>query len=487
MKLSRLTDGLTVKERCGAGDPEISAVVYDARQVREGSLFCTWKGLKTDGHAHVPEALQRGASALIVEQALPATSGCPWLQVDSGRRALATLAANFYGHPAKALDMIGITGTNGKTSSAYLLQYFLERSGTKSGLLGTVEYRAGRERIPSARTTPESADLQQILARMLEAGCGAAVMEVSSHALELERVHNIPFRAAIFTNLTRDHLDFHGTMEQYLAAKMRLFRGLAPGALAVLNADDPATDKIRECLADGVRMVTFGFSTAADYRVEDLQCRADGSEFILIGPSGRRRMWIPWVGKFNVCNAMGVLAMLLARGADINVLAEGLAAAPSVPGRMQVVPHEGDFAVLVDYAHTDDAVSNVLHSLRPLCRGNLKVLIGCGGDRDRSKRPLMAHAACTLADGVVFTSDNPRSENPETILSEMTAAVADKQNYYVIADRRQAIKSILSNAAAGDVIVLAGKGHEATQEVAGVCTRFSDVEVAQELLHGGGR
>ncbi|MDD5262198.1 MAG: UDP-N-acetylmuramoyl-L-alanyl-D-glutamate--2,6-diaminopimelate ligase [Methylacidiphilales bacterium] len=485
MKLSSVISNLEVETRSGDADPEISGVAYDVAQVRPGSAFCTWKGLKSDGHRFVPEAVRRGASALILEELPAETVDCPVLVVDSGRRALSQTAANFYGNPADRLEMIGVTGTNGKTSTAYLLHYLFEKLNISCGLIGTVEYRAGRRKLHASRTTPESADLQALLAEMRDAGCRAVVMEVSSHALELERVYGIPFRTAAFTNLTRDHLDFHIKMENYFSAKAKLFSGLAPGSRAVVNIDDAYGKRMAEFIAPGVHVATFGFDAAAMYRADRMEFRADGTTFDFESPEGTLRIQTRWVGRFNVSNMLAALAVMLPRGCDPAQMAAWMKDAPPVPGRLQPVEHEGPFSVLVDYAHTDDAVRNVLQSVRLLCRGKLHILIGCGGDRDRSKRPLMARAACELADRVVFTSDNPRSEDPGAILSEMTAGVPEFSNYSVAPNRAEAIAAILKGAGEGDLVLLAGKGHETTQEIAGELHHFSDAEVAARILKGG--
>jgi UDP-N-acetylmuramoyl-L-alanyl-D-glutamate--2,6-diaminopimelate ligase len=488
MKLSLLTENLPVKERHGDanGEVEISRLAYESRSVEPGALFCTWRGFKSDGHRFVADAVQRGAAAVMVEKLPEPLPDCPVLLVESGRKALALMAANFYSHPARALNMAGITGTNGKSSIGFLLHYLTEKSGRKCGLLGTVEYRAGGRKLPSSRTTPESSDLQSLLAQIRDAGCQSAVMEVSSHALELDRVHGVPFRTALFTNLTRDHLDFHGTMQDYFQAKRKLFTTLTANSLAVVNLDDAYSARILDAVPLTARVVTYGFSPLATYRAEHVQLDAQGSAFEFVTPNGSLFMRSPWIGKYNVSNAVAALTVMAANGeASLEELANWLPDAPYVPGRLQKVPHGGKFSVLVDYAHSDDAVRNVLQSLRPLCKGKLRVLLGCGGDRDRTKRPLMALAACELADEVMFTSDNPRSENPELILRDMKVGVANFSNYRVELDRTQAIAEIVKDANDEDLIVLAGKGHETTQEINGVFHHFSDVEVAGKILNGG--
>ena len=488
MKLNLLTQNLTIKERHGDanGEVEIPSLAYDARQVQPGALFCTWKGFKSDGHRFVADAVQRGAAAVVVEKMPEPLPDCPVLLVESGRQALALMAANFHGHPARTLNMTGITGTNGKSSIGFLLHYLKEKSGKKCGLLGTVEYRAGSQKLAAARTTPESSDLQALLAQMRDAGCDSAVMEVSSHALELDRVFGVPFRTALFTNLTRDHLDFHGTMQDYFQAKRKLFAALPADALAVVNLDDAYSARMLDAVPLTARAVTYGFSPLASYRAENVQLNANGGAFDFVTPNGSLLVRSPWIGRYNISNAVAALTVMVANGeATLEDLANWLPDAPYVPGRLQKVPHGGKFTVLVDYAHSDDAVRNVLQSLRPLCKGKLKILLGCGGNRDRTKRPLMALAACELADEVVFTTDNPRAEDPELILRDMKVGVSNFSNYREILDRAQAIAEIVKGANDEDLIVLAGKGHETTQEINGVCHHFSDVEVAAKILNGG--
>ncbi|MDR0534320.1 MAG: UDP-N-acetylmuramoyl-L-alanyl-D-glutamate--2,6-diaminopimelate ligase [Verrucomicrobiales bacterium] len=490
MKLGLLTQLLEVKDcrnDANAGI-EISRLAYNSRQVEPGALFCTWRGFKSDGHRFVADAVQRGASALVVEKLPDPLPACPVFVVESGRHALAQMAAGFYNYPTRSLELTGVTGTNGKSSIGFLLHYLKEKSGRKCGLLGTVEYRAGNQKLPSSRTTPESSDLQALFAEMRDIGCCSVVMEVSSHALELDRVFGVPFRTALFTNLTRDHLDFHGTMQDYFLAKRKLFTGLPAGALAVVNLDDAYSARILDAVPLNARTVTYGFSPLATYRAENVQLNAGGSAFEFVTPNGSLLVRSPWIGRYNVSNTLAALAALSANGeATLEELANWLPEAPYVPGRLQKVPHSGKFTVLVDYAHSDDAVRNVLQSLRPLCKGKLKVLLGCGGDRDRTKRPLMALAACELADEVMFTADNPRGEDPELILRDMKVGVANFSNYRVELDRAQAIAEIIKGANDEDLIVLAGKGHETTQEINGVFHHFSDVEVAGKILHGGAR
>lgn len=483
MNLSALLEGVPVEAWHGDRETPVDGVAYHSGRVRPGTVFCTWRGTGQDGHRFIPQALERGASALVVETRT-GDYACPTVVVPSGRRALSLMAANLMGHPAEALLMAGVTGTNGKTSTAYLLRHLLGKMGRKCGMLGTVEYDLGREAVPATRTTPEGLDLQEYLAAMRDNGCTACAMEVSSHALALERAAGIRFQAAILTNFTQDHLDFHGTMDDYFLAKARLFEGLEQGAVAVLNSDDPCWERMLKHLRPGIEFITYGCETGADHRAEDIILSADHTSFTWVTGGDRIPVRAPWIGRFNVYNLLAAAATAAGLGAAPADVAAWLATAPAVPGRMEPVANDKGITVLVDYAHTDDALTKVLQTLRPLTKGRLLVVAGCGGDRDRTKRPLMARAACSGADTAFFTSDNPRGEEPEAILRDMVRGVEGAKNFQVITGRREAISAALHSAKPGDVVVLAGKGHEATQEIAGVKHPFSDRQVAQEILQG---
>jgi UDP-N-acetylmuramoyl-L-alanyl-D-glutamate--2,6-diaminopimelate ligase len=487
--LAGLLAGVEVLDWKGARQVPVTGLTYDARQVRPGDAFCTWRGLKSDGHAHVDDALQRGARALVVERAIAPElgEGRACVRVPSGRRALSLMAAEFFHRPADRLSLAGVTGTNGKTTTVTLLHYLLTCAGHSCGLLGTVEYRLGNRVIEAARTTPEGMEIQQYLAEMVGAGCTHAAMEVSSHALELDRVAGIAYHSAIFTNLTRDHLDFHGDMEAYFRAKRRLFEGLQPGASAVVRADDPYASRIFEALRPGVVPYSYGLGAPADYRAERVGQSLQGTSFEWITPGGRWNVRTPLVGTFQVENILAALCGGVALGLSADAMVGWMRQAPSVPGRMQRAGSgELPFAVLVDYAHTDDALRRVLAALRPLVGGGgkLRVLAGCGGDRDRTKRPLMAAAACELGDEVVFTSDNPRTESQDRIFADMLTGVPSATNYQVIPERGEAIRHLVGRARSGDILLLAGKGHERIQDINGVKHPFSDVAAAEEALAG---
>jgi UDP-N-acetylmuramoyl-L-alanyl-D-glutamate--2,6-diaminopimelate ligase len=485
MNLTEIMDGVKVRSWDGPRQAEVSSLAYDARRVSPGSVFCTWKGLQRDGHAFVPDAIQRGAVAVVAEKRLTDLS-VPNIRVESGRRALGRMAANFYGHPARHLQVIGVTGTNGKTSTSMLLQSLLEAGGLRCGLLGTVSNDTGTGRAPARHTTPEALDLQQLLAEMRENGCRAASIEVSSHALAQGRTEGVDFAGAVFTNLGRDHLDYHLTMEAYEESKALLFRGLRAGTFAVVNVDDPCGVRMAARCAPGVRILRYGLEKG-DVRVADLKVGIQGSSFRLVTPEGEFPATLPWLGRFNVANALGAATAAILAGVPAEIVAAALGRAPAVPGRMEAVPGSGEVTVLVDYAHTADAVEAALATLRPITRGSLWIVLGAGGNRDHGKRPKMAAAAARLADRVILTSDNPRSENPAAILREMAAGLPQGAAVQKIESRAEAIRTAVRSAGSGDVVLVAGKGHEETQEIRGEKFPFSDRREVEKALAERGR
>ena len=459
-----------------AANVEISSLAYDNRLARDGTLFFCVPGYTRDGHDFASDAIARGAAALVVER--PLNLGVPEIQVPSVRAAMAAAAARFHGDPTARLQTVGITGTNGKTTTAFLVRALLEAAGRRTGLLGTVKSVIGGVEHEVLRTTPEAIDLQRTFAEMLDAGDEACVMEVSSHALELHRADAIHFAAAIFTNLTQDHLDFHETMEQYYAAKRLLFTELAP-AHAVVNVDDPYGARLAAEL--GGTAITFALDHDASYRAGAVQTGLDGSHFAVRGPDGVFELSSPLTGRFNVSNVLGAFATARALGVNAGTAIDAIAGAGQVPGRFESVAEGQDYAVLVDYAHTPDSLQNVLEAARPLTTGRLHVVFGCGGDRDRGKRPLMGEIAARLADRVIVTSDNPRSEDPAAIIDEILAGSGGDVEHEV--DRRVAIDRAIATAGPGDVVVIAGKGHEQGQEFeAGRKIPFDDVTVVRESL-----
>jgi UDP-N-acetylmuramoyl-L-alanyl-D-glutamate--2,6-diaminopimelate ligase len=461
----------------GAGDLEITGLAYDNRAAEPGTLFFCVPGFTRDGHEFAPEAIARGAVALVVER--PLDLGVPEIKVPSVRAAMAPAAAAFYGDPTARLETVGVTGTNGKTTTAFLIRALLEADRRQTGLLGTVTSVIGGVERPVERTTPEAIDLQRTFREMLDSGDVACSMEVSSHALELHRADAIHFAAAIFTNLTQDHLDFHGTMEDYYEAKRRLFeRGRARHA--VINVDDPYGARLA---AELPAAVTFAVDRDATYRATGVQTNLGGSRFTVRGPDGVIELTSPLPGRFNVSNVLGALAAVRALHVPLETAVGAIETAGRVPGRFEPVDAGQEFAVLVDYAHTPDSLENVLRAARQITEGRLHVVFGCGGDRDRGKRPMMGEIARRLADRVIVTSDNPRSEDPEAIIGEILAGAGDNVEHD--ADRRRAIGRAIAEAGPGDVVVIAGKGHEQGQEFAGGRKiPFDDVTVAREALDG---
>lgn len=466
----------------GLPNIEITSVCEDSRRAKPGSLFIARAGTQTDGTRYIADAKARGAVAVVIGAKLGA-SPLPQVVVSDTARAASVLANLFHGSPGKQMCLFGVTGTNGKTTSAYLLRHLLSRIGLRCGLIGTVEIDDGRTRREAEMTTPSACDIAELLAAMRDRGCRAAVLEVSSHALDQGRVAGVPFRGAAFTNLTGDHLDYHKTMENYAAAKASLFTGLDPEAVAVVNGQSEWSDRmIRDCAA---RLMRFGFEKRDDYRASNIHISAEGTQFELATPEGRADVRMQLIGRHNIENALAGAA-LAGEVCHVTVtqIAQALRDAPGAPGRLQPVRAGQPFSVLVDYAHTDDALRNVLSALRPLTRGKLRVMFGCGGDRDRSKRPRMAEVARKHADVIYVTSDNPRTEDPNRIIAEIVAGFGGHRGKPVIVDgnRRAAIERIISDAEDGDVVLLAGKGHENYQVLGTEKHHFDDVEEAMNVL-----
>src|SRR4051794_14273654 len=468
---------MTLRELMGSGgDVEISHLAHDTRDVRAGALFFCVPGFTRDGHDLAGEAIERGAVALVVER--PLGLGVPEVQVASVRAAMAPAAARFHGDPTARLPIVGITGTNGKTTTAFILRGLLEAAGRRCGLLGTVASVVGGAERTTVRTTPEAIELQATFAEMRAAGDTACAMEVSSHALALHRADAIHWAVAVFTNLTQDHLDFHSDMDDYFLAKRRLFDAAEPATVKVVNIDDAYGLRLCAAFPDCVKV---GLGEGADLRATAIESGPAGATFT-VEPLGR--VSIPLPGPFNVINALCAIAAARALGvADRDILA-ALPRVGAVPGRFQPVDEGQPFSVLVDYAHTPDSLENVLRAARGLTDNRVICVFGCGGDRDRGKRPLMGRVAAANADVTIVTSDNPRSEDPEAIIAEVLEGVTGSARPEAIVDRREAIDRAVGLAAAGDVVVIAGKGHEQGQEFAdGVKLPFDDVEVAREALH----
>jgi UDP-N-acetylmuramoyl-L-alanyl-D-glutamate--2,6-diaminopimelate ligase len=472
--LERLIAATSPTEVVGGAPVEVEDLVYDTRSVGPGALFFCVPGGRLDGHDFAREAIDAGAVALVVER--PLDVPVPQLVVPDSRTAMAFAADEFFGRPTEELPVAGVTGTNGKTTTVFVLHSVLAAAGRRPGLLGTVESRIGGERRPAVRTTAEAIDLQRAFRAMLDAGDRSCAMEATSHGSELGRLVGVRFRVLVFTNLTQDHLDFHGTMERYFDAKRRLFTDVDPPPAAVVNIGDPYGRRLADELRRrGGPLVTFGLADDADATAEDLEVTAAGIRFRTGGVEVSSRLR----GRFNVENLLGVVAAARVLAVDDGAIAEGILGATGVPGRFEAVDEGQPFTVLVDYAHTPDSLENVLRSAREVTANQLICVFGCGGDRDRGKRPVMGSLAKELADVAIVTSDNPRSEKPLAIIDEI---VAGSGGFEIEPDRRAAITQAIELAGPGDVVVIAGKGHEQGQETAGRTVPFDDREVAREAL-----
>ncbi len=474
------------------GNPEIAGLDYDSRRVKPGWCFVAMHGGSTDGNRYIDAALQAGAVA-VVSDALPPRGDIPWAQVQHGRRALARLSANFYGRPAEKLLISGITGTNGKTTTTFLLSAMLRTAGRKSALVGTVEYRIEDEVFPAPHTTPEALELNQFFAQALDAGCTEAVMEVSSHGLQQQRVYGVPFDVAVFTNLTRDHLDYHETMEEYFSSKAILFQGCGtePPRAAAINTEDDYGKRLIKLCSRRQEVSTYGIDSG-DFHASNLDIQSKGSRFELVTPGGEIAIWTPLLGRVNVFNVIAAAAAAYARGVALSVIAEAAFHLDRVPGRFERVDVGQPFTVIVDYAHTDDALRNLTSVAREFLAqrggsGRIITVFGCGGDRDRSKRPLMGGAAGGGSDFVILTSDNPRSENPLDIMNDALPGLQRSGTRYTLEpDRRKAIALAIHEAQPGDIVLIAGKGHEKVQVTSAGAASFDDIEEARNALLAAG-
>lgn len=469
---------------------EVAGLEYDSRRVAPGYLFFAFPGQRHDGRHFAAQALERGAVAVVSESPAPEGFPGPWLEVEHGRRALAIAALNFYGHPDQRLALTGVTGTNGKTTTTYLLDAMLRAAGRVTALLGTIEHRVADRALPAVNTTPESLDLVRRMDELLAAGGTHVTMEVSSHGLALARVYGFRFHTAVFTNLSQDHLDFHGTMEEYFAAKRRLFEGAGgpPPRFAVINTDDPYARRLP--LPEPQRVLRYGLGDEATVRALDIVADFDGLRFRIADPRGVHEVSSPLPGRMNVYNILAAWSAALTYDLPVEALQRGLAACRSVPGRFEKVEAGQPFLVVVDYAHSEDALRNVIRVARELRPHRVLTLFGCGGDRDRSKRPRMGEAAAALSDFVVLTSDNPRSEDPLAIIEDALDGLRRHSTPYCVEpDRARAIRVILEQARPGDIVIIAGKGHETYQVLKDGAIPFDDREVARralrELGYGG--
>jgi len=493
--LNHLLPSIGAKEVHGPTELSVKGITYDSRQVKPDYIFVAISGYIEDGNSYIAQALEAGASVIVSSKttdrlARPSRWGGSATQivVENPRKALAKLATIFYDYPSDKLNIIGITGTNGKTTVSYLTEAILKENGAKVGVLGTIAYRIGEKIFPAPITTPQSSDLQQMLRKLVDEEFTTVVMEVSSHALSLDRVEGCEFDSAIFTNLSREHLDFHKSMEEYLIAKIKLFSTLGKNArkerekLAVLNLDDPSAEKIIE--STRAKIITYGIESKADVVAKSIKLNLDKTNFTLFSPKGEVKIAFPLIGKYNVYNALAAIAVALGQGIDLDIVKRGVERVSYIPGRFEKIDCGQPFTVIVDYAHTDEALRRLLGVCRELRPGRIITVFGCGGDRDRGKRPLMGEAAIELSDYVIVTSDNPRSEDPERIALDIEVGIKRKgrNDYQTIIDRFQAIEKALSMAEKGDLVVLAGKGHEQYQIFKDGSVPFDDREVARKIL-----
>jgi UDP-N-acetylmuramoyl-L-alanyl-D-glutamate--2,6-diaminopimelate ligase len=485
MKLQKLLENLHLLVTVMGENPEITSIENDNRKVQKGSLFICIKGYTVDGHDFADSAVQNGAAAVLAER--PLTIDVPVILVKDTTRAMAVLADAFYGQPTKQLHLIGITGTNGKTTTSHLIEKIFADAGQKTGLIGTMYTKIANQTIETKNTTPESLTLQKTFQEMVKAGVDTAVMEVSSHALDLGRVHGCDYDVAVFTNLTQDHLDYHKTMNEYKRAKSLLFAQLGntfdhrKPKFAIINADDPASDMYRRSTA--AHVVTYGIEKDADIQANNIQMTSSGTKFDLIVQTEKYPLQMQLIGKFSVYNVLASIAASLVSGIEINAVIQSIESVSGVAGRFELVNEGQDFTVIVDYAHTPDSLENVLKTIQHFAKKKVFVIVGCGGDRDRTKRPLMAQIACRFATDPIFTSDNPRSEEPLAILMEMEAGVQGEV-FRIIPDRKEAIQTAIRQASEGDVILIAGKGHETYQIIGNVVHDFDDRLVAIEAIKG---
>jgi len=493
MTFQRLLEGAEVLSQSSgsAGNAPVTGIEYDSRRVKPGCVFVAMKGETSDGNRYIDQAIAAGAVAVVSDSATEAPRpGVAWAQVPHGRRALARLTANFYKHPAERIANTGITGTNGKSTTAFLIESILRAAGRKTALVGTIEYHVAGRVLPAVHTTPEALDLNRLLAEALGQGVTDSVMEVSSHALAQQRVFGIPFDVAVFTNLTRDHLDYHGSMEEYSLAKQVLFEGCGtdPPRAAVLNTDDEYGRQLLTLSRKKSSLVLSYGLTAGDFYAESVAIIGHGTRFRMVTPTGKIAIWSPLIGNVNVYNILAAAAAGYARNCSAEAIAKGVFDLARVPGRFERVDCGQPFTVVVDYAHTDDALRNLTALARDFVaraglKGRVITLFGCGGDRDRSKRPLMGEAAGKGSDFVVLTSDNPRSEDPLAIMNDALVGLQKSGAKYTMEpDRRKAITLALQEAAPGDIVLLAGKGHEKVQISKQGTIPFDDVEVAKEIL-----
>jgi UDP-N-acetylmuramoyl-L-alanyl-D-glutamate--2,6-diaminopimelate ligase len=485
-KLDQVIEGIHVRHLAGTLDREVSGIFHDSRRVEPGGVFCAIAGGGRDGHEFIQSAIERGAVAILSERPNPAEFFATWIQVGDVRAAMARAAANFEGNPSHQLPVVGVTGTNGKTTTAFLVHHLMQAILRRAGLLGTIYYSTGDRLVEATHTTPESTDVHRLLREMVEGDCRGVAMEVSSHGLDQRRVDGVAFDVGIFTNLTQDHLDYHGTMDAYYAAKRILFERIdaetAKRGRALINLDDPYGDRLMKERFERLERLTYGRGANCDFRASEIRSDFNGTQFKLAFRERQFLVRTPLIGNFNVYNSVAAIAAAWAIGLNLREVVAKMAEAPQVPGRLEAVGgRQTNYRVFVDYAHTPDALANVLSTLRALAPRRLITVFGCGGDRDTTKRPLMAAAAEAGSDLCILTSDNPRTEDPARIIAQAAKGFS-KAAHETVEDRREAIRRAINLAGERDIVLVAGKGHETYQEIDGVRHEFDDRRVASNFI-----
>jgi UDP-N-acetylmuramoyl-L-alanyl-D-glutamate--2,6-diaminopimelate ligase len=480
MKLSTLVHHLGSMGTYNFCDVEITGITNDSRKVRPGYLYVAIKGYKTDGHNFIKKSIECGAQGIVSEEKFSLNTNIPQIIVRNTREALSSLSCCFYNNPSQKINVVGVTGTNGKTTTTYLIKSVIEKAGYETGLIGTINYQIGKKIIPAQETTPESVELQRLLAEMVAAKMKFAVMEVSSHSAIQHRIENIDFNTAVYTNITAEHMDYHKTISNYMNAKVELFKNLTKDSFAVLNADD----EFSKYFADrtNAKILWYGIKNKADIKAEI--CRESASNIMIkLSYSGREiDMKTPFVGLHNVYNALASIASAISLGFELDVIKSGIETAPAVPGRLENVPCNRGFKVVVDYAHTPHALETVLHALKNLVKGKILLVFGCGGDRDKEKRPQMGRIADEKSDIFWLTNDNPRSEDPVNIIDDIKAGIKPGRSFHIQTKRHKAIEEALSEAKDGDLVLIAGKGHEKYQIIKDTIIPFDDREVVKKIL-----
>lgn len=482
--LQELLKEVAIQQIKGTKKVKIQSITLDSRQIIPGSLFFAISGFKDDGNRYISEAIRRGAKAIVSSKPLKALKGITCIEVEDDRLALAQIARTYYKYPDKNLNLIGVTGTNGKTTVTSIIQYLLQTPSNPVGLIGTIRYDLGNRTLPATKTTPEALDLYNMFGQMVAGGCKEVVMEVSSHAIALKRIQNIQFNSTAFLNLTSEHLDLHGNMEAYFTEKRKLFTGEIGNipSIAVINIDDPYGKRLLEYIPKDVRIITFSINQEAMFRAKKIELKPDGAQFELCWPGGSQFIDSPLLGDYNVSNVIAALGIVWANGYKLEEMITKISKFPGVRGRMEKVNLGQPFTVLVDYAHTDDALHNGLQMLKQVTPNRLLVVFGCGGNRDRTKRPKMTAAVQKWADLAWATADNPRKELVEDIFNDMKQGITDPEKLFFVNERRRAIDKALDEAQPGDCVVIAGKGHESYQILGDTIIPFDDYQVAKELL-----